>query len=126
MKDLTQGNETKVIINFAIPMLIGNVFQQFYSMVDSIVVGKFVGDQALAAVGTSFPIIFLMISLIMGLTIGTSILVAQYFGAGNREKVRLAVDTGYILLFWTGLAITIIGMLITNPLLRLLAVPDDV
>lgn len=126
MKDLTQGNETKVIINFAIPMLIGNMFQQFYSMVDSIVVGKFVGDQALAAVGTSFPIIFLMISLIMGLTIGTSILVAQYFGAGNREKVRLAVDTGYILLFWTGLAITIIGMLITNPLLRLLAVPDDV
>lgn len=126
MRDLTQGNETKTIIAFALPMLIGNVFQQLYSMVDSIVVGKFVGDQALAAVGTSFPVIFLMVSLVMGLTMGTSILVAQYFGAGNRERVRAAVNTGYILLFWTGLAITAAGLLSADFILRALKVPADV
>lgn len=126
MKDLTQGGETRTIVAFALPMLIGNVFQQFYSMVDSIVVGKFVGTQALAAVGTAFPIIFLMISLIMGLTMGTTVLVAQFFGAKDREKVRAAVDTGYIILFWAGIAMSIVGVLSTDAILRLLRVPQDV
>ncbi len=126
MKDLTQGGETRVIISFALPMLIGNVFQQFYSMVDSIVVGKFVGKEALAAVGTSFPVIFLMVALLMGLTMGTSVLISQYFGAKDREKIRSAVNTGYIILFWAGIAISVIGVIATDSILRLLKVPADV
>ncbi|OHD22353.1 MAG: MATE family efflux transporter [Spirochaetes bacterium GWB1_59_5] len=126
MKDLTQGGETRTIITFALPMLIGNVFQQFYNMVDSIVVGNFVGTTALAAVGTAFPVIFLMISLVMGLTMGTTILVAQYFGAKADAKVRAAVDTGYITLFWAGLVMSIVGVLSTNAILTLLKVPADV
>ncbi len=126
MKDLTQGGETRTIITFALPMLIGNVFQQFYNMVDSIVVGNFVGTTALAAVGTAFPVIFLMISLVMGLTMGTMVLVSQYFGAKDEAKVRAAVDTGYITLFWMGLIMSIIGVLSTDALLTLLKVPADV
>ena len=126
MKDLTKGNETGTIVAFALPMLIGNVFQQFYGMVDSIIVGKFVGTQALAAVGTSFPVIFLMISLIMGLTMGTTVLVAQYFGAKDGPRVRAAVDTGYITLFWAGLAMSVVGVVSTEGILTLLKVPADV
>lgn len=126
MKDLTQGGETRTIITFALPMLIGNVFQQFYNMVDSIVVGNFVGTTALAAVGTAFPVIFLMISLVMGLTMGTMVLVSQYFGAKDEAKVRATVDTGYITLFWMGLCMSVVGVLSTDALLTLLKVPADV
>lgn len=126
MKDLTQGGETRTIITFAIPMLIGNVFQQFYNMVDSVVVGNFVGTTALAAVGISFPIIFLMISLVMGLTMGTMVLVAQFYGAKDYDKVRATIDTGYITLFWAGLVMTIIGVATTPVILTMLKVPADV
>ncbi len=125
MRDLTTGNETKSIIAFAVPMLLGNVFQQLYSMVDSAIVGRFVGKTALAAVGASFPVMFLMIALVMGVTMGTTVLVAQYYGARDRESVRRAVDTGYIVLFWAGLALTAIGLLVADPILRMLKVPAD-
>lgn len=126
MRDLTQGGETRAIVAFAIPMLIGNIFQQFYNMVDSIVVGNFVGTTALAAVGISFPILFLMISLVMGLTMGTTVLVAQFYGAKNYEKVRATIDTGYITLFWAGLVMTIIGVVSAPLILATLKVPADV
>jgi len=126
MKDLTQGGETRQIVLFAVPMLLGNVFQQFYSMVDSWVVGRFVGPSALAAVGTSFPVIFLMIALIMGVTMGTTVLVSQFFGAKDFKRVRAAVDTGYIILFWAGLALTAVGILATGPILGLLDVPAEI
>jgi len=126
MKDLTTGNETKSIVLFALPMLFGNVFQQFYNMVDSFVVGRFVGTTALAAVGTSFPVIFLMVALIMGVTMGTTVLVAQYYGAKDFRKVRAAVDTGYIMLFWAGLGLTVLGILATKPILALLKVPEEI
>ncbi|MBP7094825.1 MAG: MATE family efflux transporter [Spirochaetia bacterium] len=125
MRDLTTDNETTSIIAFALPMLLGNVFQQLYSMVDSAIVGRFVGKTALAAVGASFPVMFLMIALVMGVTMGTTVLVAQYYGARDRESVRRAVDTGYIVLFWAGLALTAIGLLVADPVLRLLKVPAD-
>ena len=125
MRDLTTDNETTSIIAFALPMLLGNVFQQLYSMVDSAIVGRFVGKTALAAVGASFPVMFLMIALVMGVTMGTTVLVAQYYGARDRESVRRAVDTGYIVLFWAGLALTAIGLLVADPILRMLKVPAD-
>ncbi|GAB1483756.1 MATE family efflux transporter [Treponema sp.] len=126
MKDLTEGSESKLIVVFAIPMLIGNIFQQFYNMVDSWVVGRYVGTAALAAVGSSFPVIFLMISLVMGLAMGSNILIAQYFGAKNMARVRSAIDTTYLVLFWASLLLTLVGLLAADSLLRLLRVPEDV
>ncbi len=107
-------------------MLIGNVFQQFYNMVDSWVVGRYVGTEALAAVGTSFPVVFLMVSLAMGIGMGTNVLVAQFYGAKANDKVRLTIDTAYICLFAVGIALSVIGYIMANPILRLLNVPADV
>ncbi|HOX13660.1 MAG TPA: MATE family efflux transporter [Spirochaetia bacterium] len=126
MRNLTEGSETKEIILFALPMLIGNVFQQLYNMVDSIVVGQFVGKQALAAVGSSFAVLFLMIALIMGVTMGFTILIAQYFGARDKAKVRAVVDTAYIVLFWAALVLSVVGVLAVPLILKVLRVPADV
>src|SRR3989339_1961084 len=109
MKDLTEGNEAKLIFSFALPMLIGNIFQQSYNVIDSIIVGQAIGKTALAAVGASFPILFLLVSLIMGATMGFSILISQYFGAKDMEKVRLTIDTAYTFLFFGSVAATISG-----------------
>jgi putative MATE family efflux protein len=126
MKDLTKGRESTLIIAFALPMLIGNVFQQFYNMVDSWVVGRYVGKEALAAVGTSFPVIFLMIALALGIGMGTNVLVAQFYGAKANDKIKLTIDTAYISLFIMGIALTLIGYFTAEPVLKLLRVPSDV
>jgi putative MATE family efflux protein len=126
MKDLTEGNETKLLILFALPMLVGNVFQQLYNMVDSWVVGRYVGTAALAAVGASFPILFLMIAMVMGLAMGSNVLIAQYYGAKDMPRVRAAIDTTYIVLFWTSIVLTVLGLLAAEPILRLLRVPAEV
>ena len=86
MKDLSYGNEGRLILKFAIPMLLGNVFQQMYNIVDSVVVGKYIGKGALAAVGTSGPIIFLLVSFIIGVTMGFTIVVSQFFGAKTTRQ----------------------------------------
>jgi putative MATE family efflux protein len=126
MKDLTRGGEAKLIVLFAVPMLIGNVFQQFYNMVDSWVVGRYVGTEALAAVGVSFPIIFLMVALVMGLSMGSNVLIAQYYGAKDMRRVRAAVDTTYIVLFSSSAILSIVAIFSTVPILRLLRVPESV
>jgi putative MATE family efflux protein len=126
MKDLTKGNETTQIIFFALPMLVGNVFQQFYNMVDSWVVGQFVGTTALAAVGASFPILFFMVALVMGFGMGSNVLIAQYYGAKDMKRVRAVIDTTYLVLFWMGIGLTIIGLIFAKPILVLLRVPADV
>ncbi len=126
MKDMTKGNEAKLIFYFALPMLVGNIFQQLYNTVDSIIVGKFLGKEALAAVGTSFPIIFLLVSLIMGITMGATILISQYFGAKDMEKVKKTIDTAYITLFIASIILTIIGLIIGGPILKLMKVPPEI
>lgn len=126
MKDMTKGNEAKLIFYFALPMLVGNIFQQLYNTVDSIIVGKFLGKEALAAVGTSFPIIFLLVSLIMGITMGATILISQYFGAKDMEKVKKTIDTAYITLFMASIILTIIGLIIGGPVLKLMKVPPEI
>ncbi|MDD2584339.1 MAG: MATE family efflux transporter, partial [Bacteroidales bacterium] len=92
MKDLTQGKPGKQILIFAVPMLIGNLFHQLYNVVDSIVVGKYIGSIALASVGASFPILFTMSAMISGITIGASVLTSQYFGAKNFHNVKITSD----------------------------------
>jgi putative MATE family efflux protein len=125
MKDLTRGGEARALVFFSVPMLLGNVFQQFYNMVDSIVVGNFVGKTALAAVGASFPVIFLMVALIMGLTMGATVLVAQFFGARQFDRIRATVDTTYIALFWSGIVVSVLGVLGTPWILGVLDIPAD-
>ena len=107
-------------------MLLGNVFQQLFSVVDSFVVGNFVGKEALAAVGASFPVIFVMVSMIIGLVMGTTVVISQYFGAKNFVKVKRAIDTMYIYSAIIGIITTITGVIIAEPLLRLLGLPDDI
>lgn len=126
MKDLTTGNERKLILEFAAPMLLGTIFQQLFSIVDSIVVGNFIGKEALAAVGASFPVIFVMVSMIIGLVMGTTIVISQYFGAGDLTKVKRAIDTMYIYSTVAGVISTVIGLLIAEPLLRLLDLPENI
>ena len=126
MQDFTTGNEGKLILRFATPMLIGTVFQQMFSVVDSIVVGKFVGKEALAAVGASFPVIFIMVSMIIGLVMGTTVVISQYFGAKDFVKVKRAIDTMYIYSAIIGTIATITGIFISEPLLRLIDLPEDI
>ncbi len=126
MTDLTKGNETRAIIAFALPMLLGNVFQQLYSTVDGIVVGRFVGKEALAAVGASFPVMFLMISLVMGITMGAGIMLSQLYGAGDFERLRRTRDTAIVFLSVASLAVTALGLAASGPILRLVRVPEPV
>lgn len=126
MKDLTTGKEGKLIFNFALPMLIGNVFQQLYNIVDSIIVGNFLGKEALAAVGASFPIIFTLISLIIGIASGAMVLISQYFGAKDMEKVTRTIDTFYIFMFIAATIITAAGIYFSEDILRLMRLPEEI
>jgi len=126
MRDLTKGDEATTLITFALPLLLGNVFQQFYNMVDSFVVGRFVGTNALAAVGVSFPVIFLLVALIMGITMGSSVLISQFFGAKDEERLAYTISTSYIFLFLAGILMSILGFLAVPLILNLLAVPEEI
>jgi len=126
MQDLTTGKEGKLIFNFAAPMLLGNIFQQLFSVVDSIVVGNFIGKEALAAVGASFPIIFMMVSLIIGLVMGTTVVISQYYGAKDFVRVKRAIDTMYVYSTITGVITTVAGLLLAGPLLSLLGTPEEI
>jgi putative MATE family efflux protein len=126
MKDLTSGSEGKLIWNFTVPMLIGNVFQQSYNVIDSVIVGRVAGKSALAAVGASFPIIFLLVALVIGATMGFSILISQFFGAKDMARVRRAVDTAYVFLFFASLAMSAAGLLLAGRMLTLLNTPPDI
>jgi len=100
MKDLSVGKESRIIFQFALPMLVGNVFQQLYTIINSIVVGNFVGKEALAAVGASFPLLFTLISLVIGFAIGATIIISQYYGAKDIKNVIRTIDTLFIFMFF--------------------------
>lgn len=125
MTDMTHGNPTKLITTFALPLLMGNVLQQLYNTVDSIVVGQYVGDVALAAVGTGFPIIFMVSSMFMGLGMGATIMISQFYGAQDMARVKKTVDTIYIGMMVGAIPLSILGMIFSGPLLRLIQVPDN-
>ncbi|OFX54869.1 MAG: MATE family efflux transporter [Bacteroidetes bacterium GWA2_30_7] len=126
MKDLTIGKESNRIFFFALPMLLGNVFQQLYNIVDSVIVGHFIGKEALAAVGASFPIIFIMISLIIGVSNGFTIIIAQYFGAKDFNSIIRAIDTMNIVLFISSIVLSVVGIISIDSLFTLLRLPLDV
>jgi len=126
MKDLSVGKESTIIFRFALPMLIGNVFQQIYTLINSIIVGNFVGKEALAAVGASFPLIFTLISLVIGIAIGATIVIAQYFGAKDMKNVMRAIDTLLVFTLIASVIVTIAGILLSKPIFRLTDLPEDV
>jgi len=126
MKDLSYGDERKLIFRFAVPMLLGNVFQQLYNVVDSVVVGRYIGKAALAAVGTSAPIIFLLVSFIIGLTMGFTIVVSQYFGAKQIENVQKAINTLYIFMFFTSLIVSVGGILLSGQIFLLIDLSPEI
>lgn len=124
--DMTTGSPARRIIEFAIPMLIGNVAQQLYNTVDSIVVGKYVGDNALAAVGSASPILNLLLVLFIGVSTGSGIMVSQYFGAKERDKLSHTIGCTITLTMIVSLIIMAVGPLVTRPLLRLLETPESI
>jgi putative MATE family efflux protein len=126
MRDLTEGKEGSLIFKFAIPMLLGNVFQQLYTIVNSVIVGHVLGKTALAAIGASFPIIFALISMIIGIATGSTIVIAQYFGAKDLDKVRKSVDTMYIFLFIASIVISILGIIFSESIFRFTGLPEEV
>ena len=126
MRDLTAGKEGKIILAFTIPMLIGNVFQQLYNIVDSIIIGRYLGNEALAAVGASFPLIFTLISMIIGVATGTTIIIAQYYGAKNIDKVQQAIETMYLFIFAASVLLTVVGNLFSTAIFRLIDLPEEV
>ena len=124
--DMTTGNPVKLILLFSIPLLIGNIFQQFYSMADTIIVGRFLGVKSLAAVGSTGSLTFLILGFIMGLSSGFSVLVSQRFGANDDEGVRFAVGNAVILSIISTVIITTISTILAKPLLLMINTPVDI
>ncbi len=124
-RDLTVGNPMSGIAMFAIPLLIGNLAQQMYNTVDAIVVGQYVGDAALGAVGLGGAVLNLILVLFMGISTGATIVVSQYFGAKDREKLSSAVGTTITMTVISGILMSVVGMLLSRPLLKLLGTSDN-
>lgn len=124
--DMTVGNPMKIIFGFTLPIFIGNVFQQFYNMADAVIVGKFVGNKALAAVGSTGTIMFLIYGFVVGMTAGFTVLTAQKFGAGDMKGMRKTVAGAGILSFVVGALLTILFMAFMKPLLILMNTPSDI
>ena len=122
IRNMTEGSALRHIVWFTLPLLAGNFLQQFYNMVDSWVVGNYVSDAALAAVGVGFPVIFLFTSLFSGIATGGTVVIAQAFGAGKPERVRHAIDSLYTAFVRSILPITIIALLLVSPLMTVLQV----
>ena len=123
---MTQGAIWKKILLFSLPLLLGNVFQQLYNTVDSVIVGNYVGGDALAAVGTSGPIINLLVGLFMGIATGAGVVIARYFGAQDSEGVHDAVHTTLAATFIGGLFLTVVGVLLSPTVVRMIGVPENI
>ena len=124
--DMTMGKPFKMILDFTIPVFIGNIFQQFYSMVDAIIVGKFVGTKGLAAVGATGTITFLILGFLMGLTAGFTVLTSQKFGAGKMDEMRQTVGNAAVLSAIVSAVMTVVSMIGMRSLLVFMHTPADI
>lgn len=125
MQDFTKGHIGRQIITFSIPIILGNFFMQFYQIVDSAIVGRFLGKEALAAVGASTPVVFAVVALVIGIGSGASVVISQYFGGKDYEKVRIASDTLHIFLVGAGVIIAIFGYFFSESIFRLMELPES-
>jgi len=124
--DMTEGRPWHKLLLFSLPLLIGNVFQQLYSTLDAIFLGRFVGDHALAAVGSTMSIFFLIMVLMMGISMGAGVMVAQYFGAKKREELSYTIGTCITLTAILGTFLMVVGPFLTRPLLVFLDTPPEI
>ena len=124
--DMTSGNVYGLLIRFAVPLLLGNLFQQLYNTVDTWVVGNYVGKEAFSAVGTVSPIINMLIGTFLGLSVGAGVVISQYYGARQEDKVSETVHTALVMTAILGVLFTFIGVLMTPPMLRLMKTPAEV
>lgn len=124
--NLLKSHPFKAILYFATPLLIGNIFQQFYNVVDSIVIGRYEGYKALAAVGQAFPILLIFVSLIIGFGIAANIILGQYIGAKKYEKIQTLVDTNLITHMIFSLVVLVLGLIFSSSFLRLINTPEDI
>jgi putative MATE family efflux protein len=124
--DLTRGPVWRVIVRFAVPLLIGNILQQLYNITDSIIVGQFLGKEALAAVSASFFIYYFIISLVIGIGSGVSVVVSQYFGARQYKMVQRAFSSFFIFMLVSGIILSIVGIIFAEPIFRLTNTPAEV
>lgn len=125
VKDMTKGHIAGHLVTFALPMLAGNIFQQLYNMVDSIIVGRYVGSNALGAVGSVGSLCFLFFSLCMGLASGIGILVSQFFGAGEEKKVKSCIGQAIYVTLAAGILMSLLGALFARPILVLMKTPPE-
>ena len=125
-RDMTTGAPGKIILNFTIPIFIGNMFQQLYSMVDTIIVGKFVGNEALAAVGSCGTLMFLILGFLIGLTAGFMVITSQHYGSGNMRAMRQSVASAAILSAVISVLMTLCSMLMMKQILHLMNTPEDI
>ena len=125
-QDMTTGRITPIILRFMLPLFAGNIFQQFYSMADTVIVGRFLGAAALAAVGSTSTVSFLLLGFAMGLATGFTVLTSQRFGAGDEDGVRISVANGIQLAVLLSAALTALGLLLVPGLLRLMQTPPDI
>ena len=124
--DMTEGAPWKKIVFFTVPMLVGNIAQQLYNTVDSVVVGNYVGDNALAAVGSAGPILNLLLVLFVGISVGAGIIVSQYFGAKEREKLSVTIGNCITLTAIATVLVMVVASLVSRPLLELLDTPESI
>ena len=124
--DMLTDNPGKSLLFFVLPMILGNLFQQFYNITDSVVVGKFVGEQALAAVGASYAITNVFIAIAIGGGIGSSVVISQFLGAGKLAKMKTAVYTTMFNFLGIAAFLAAVGILFNNRILNLVNVPEDI
>ena len=124
--DMTKGNPLKVIILFTLPLLLGNVFQQLYNICDSAVIGQFVGDDAMAAVSSSGSLINLLIGLVQGISVGAGIVIAQYFGAKDINRMSKTIHTTVLFSLVLGILLSFIGYFLAPLLLRLMSTDEEI
>ena len=125
-RNLSEGNPAGVLIRFALPLLGSMLFQQLYNIADSFVAGRFIGENALASVGNSYEITLIFIAFAFGCNMGASVLVSQYYGAGRLKEMRSAITTSAISVGVLAIALTVLGMLFTDPLLELINTPPEI
>ena len=123
---MTQGKPWKLIAGFAVPVLLSQIFQQLYNTADTLIVGRYLGDEALAAVSSSGPLIFLLISFFEGMTMGAGVTISRFFGAGDHDKVSRAIHTNLVVCFCSGLFLTVFGIFMTPTILRWMGTDPDV
>lgn len=123
---MTEGNIARQLLFFSIPLIIGNLFQQLYNTVDSVVVGQYVGKAALAAVGSSNSLINLMIGILTGLATGAGVIIAQYYGGKKEEKLSWAVHTAMAISILGGLLLIFLGIALSGPILKMMGTPESV